>query len=164
MTSAGAAHMSNEDYFRCLDRGAVATRAADVRRIRLQVSERWRGDPRADELAEALGAHEKRLSARATTQAVSDTTPAVPKTLSAPFADVLADETLTPEERLRLAECLFIPDAEWAAGIHSAGTTPSPARAASRIFARLSAGLGAVAAGIALAMFSRRRLRLAVPC
>ncbi|MGH7719816.1 MAG: hypothetical protein ACREON_13360 [Gemmatimonadaceae bacterium] len=57
--------MSNEDYFRCLDQAATADRPEDVQRIRLEVIQRWRGDPRADDLAEALYAHQERLNERA---------------------------------------------------------------------------------------------------
>ena len=64
MTNDRAPCMSNQDYFQCLDQAATASRADDVHRIRAEVSERWKGDPRADELADALYAHQERLAAR----------------------------------------------------------------------------------------------------
>ena len=67
MTNDRAPCMSNQDYFQCLDQAATASRADDVHRIRAEVSERWKGDPRADELADALYAHQERLAARENT-------------------------------------------------------------------------------------------------
>ncbi|HJU64868.1 MAG TPA: hypothetical protein VJ596_04290 [Gemmatimonadaceae bacterium] len=56
--------MSNEEYFRCLDRAANARKPEDVLEIRNEVVRRFRGDPRADDLAEALYAHQERLIER----------------------------------------------------------------------------------------------------
>ena len=56
-----APRMSNLDYFRFLDRAANATSEAEVERIRAEVMQRWRGDPRADDLTEALYAHKTRF-------------------------------------------------------------------------------------------------------
>ena len=63
--------MSNEDYFRSLDAGALARTPEEVARIRAEVARRWRGDPRADDLTEALYAHEERL-ARATRGGIAE--------------------------------------------------------------------------------------------
>ena len=60
--SAQGARMTNEEYFRCLETGALARTPDEVARVRQEVRQRWRGDPRADDLAEALYAHEERLS------------------------------------------------------------------------------------------------------
>jgi hypothetical protein len=54
--------MSTQDYFACLDRAARARGPAEVRQLRLEVMRRWRGDPRADDLVEALYAHLERLA------------------------------------------------------------------------------------------------------
>jgi hypothetical protein len=56
-----APRMSNLDYYRCLDTAASATSADDIRRLRDEVIRRWRGDPRADDLTEALYAHQLRF-------------------------------------------------------------------------------------------------------
>ena len=60
--TAQEARMSNEEYFRCLERGASARTPEEAAGVRQEVRLRWRGDPRADDLAEALYAHEERLS------------------------------------------------------------------------------------------------------
>ncbi len=62
-----APRMSNQDYFRCLDQAATATRAEQVQGLRTEVMRRWRGDPRADDLVEALYAHQERLATRENT-------------------------------------------------------------------------------------------------
>ena len=62
-----APRMSNHEYFRCLDQAATATRAEQVQGLRTEVMRRWRGDPRADDLVEALYAHQERLAARENT-------------------------------------------------------------------------------------------------
>ena len=62
-----APRMSNQEYFRCLDQAARATRAEEVQGLRTEVMRRWRGDPRADDLVEALYAHQERLAARENT-------------------------------------------------------------------------------------------------
>jgi hypothetical protein len=54
--------MSTHDYFRCIDRAARATAPDEVRELRAEVLRRWHGDPRADDLAEALYAHLERLA------------------------------------------------------------------------------------------------------
>jgi hypothetical protein len=64
MANDHAQRMSNEEYFRCLDRAANARRPEDVLEIRNEVVRRFRGDPRADDLAEALYAHQERLIER----------------------------------------------------------------------------------------------------
>ncbi|MEJ7809441.1 MAG: hypothetical protein WKG32_03400 [Gemmatimonadaceae bacterium] len=55
-----APRMSNEEYFRCLETAANASSAEEVRQLRAEVIRRWRGDPRADDLTEALHAHQTR--------------------------------------------------------------------------------------------------------
>ncbi len=67
MANDHAPQMSNQEYFHCLDEAATASRADDVHRIRTEVIQRWKGDPRADELADALYAHQERLAARENT-------------------------------------------------------------------------------------------------
>ena len=57
-----APRMSNESYFDFLERGAMSARPEDVRELRHEVMQRFRGDARADDLAEALYAHEVRLA------------------------------------------------------------------------------------------------------
>ncbi|HEU4565130.1 MAG TPA: hypothetical protein VFS05_10795 [Gemmatimonadaceae bacterium] len=57
-----SSRMSTHEYFACIDRAARATAPEEVRRLRGDVVQRWRGDPRADDLAEALYAHEERLA------------------------------------------------------------------------------------------------------
>lgn len=59
-----AARMSTQEYFHWLDRAASATTAEEVHRLRSEVLGRWRDDPRADDLSEALYAHQERLAAR----------------------------------------------------------------------------------------------------
>jgi hypothetical protein len=54
--------MSTHEYFRCIDRAARATAPQEVRELRAEVLRRWQGDPRADDLAEALYAHLERLA------------------------------------------------------------------------------------------------------
>ena len=56
--------MTSREYFTCLERAADAASAAEVRRLRAEVLARWRGDPRADDRAEALHTHQERLAER----------------------------------------------------------------------------------------------------
>jgi hypothetical protein len=53
--------MSNDDYFRCLETAANARSEEEILRVRAEVLARWRGDPRADDLSEALYAHRERF-------------------------------------------------------------------------------------------------------
>lgn len=64
MTEEHAPRMSSRDYYSCIDRAARARRPDEIRNLRGDVRQRWRGDPRADDLAEALYAHEERLAGR----------------------------------------------------------------------------------------------------
>ncbi|MDQ3696750.1 MAG: hypothetical protein M3373_01815 [Gemmatimonadota bacterium] len=57
--------MSSQEYFDCIDRAARAARPDEIERLRAEVVGRWHGDPRADDLAEALYAHQERLSEHA---------------------------------------------------------------------------------------------------
>jgi hypothetical protein len=54
--------MSTREYFSYLDQGAAATKAEDVQHLRTDLMRRWPGDPRADDLTEALYAHQERLA------------------------------------------------------------------------------------------------------
>ena len=71
MANDHAPQMSGQDYLRCLDRAASATTAQDVQRLRADIMEHWRGDPRADDLTEVLYAHQERLTARENTLRLS---------------------------------------------------------------------------------------------
>ena len=71
MTDDRAARMPNQDYFECIERAAGARSAAEVARVRLEVMRRWAGDPRADDLSEALYAHQLRFSGGGVAQAVA---------------------------------------------------------------------------------------------
>ncbi len=62
MASDDVRQMSTREYFSYLDRGAAATRAEDVQHLRTDLMRRWSGDPRADDLTEALYAHQERLA------------------------------------------------------------------------------------------------------
>ena len=62
MASNDVQRMSTREYFSYLDRGAAATRAEDVQRLRTDLRRRWPGDARADDLTEALYAHQERLA------------------------------------------------------------------------------------------------------
>lgn len=64
MVNEHAPRMSNEEYFRCLETAANARSADEVRRIRSEVSRKYHGDPRADDLCEALYAHATRFEGR----------------------------------------------------------------------------------------------------
>ena len=64
MASNYAPSMSTEDYLYCLGKVSRATNAEEVQRLRTAILRRWRGDPRAYDLAEALYAHQERLAAR----------------------------------------------------------------------------------------------------
>ena len=59
-----APRLSRHDYATYVDRGAGASSAAQVERLRTQLLERWRGDRRAEDLADVLYAHQERLAAR----------------------------------------------------------------------------------------------------
>ena len=59
-----ARRLSTHEYTTYVDRGAAASSAAQVERLRTQLLERWRGDRRAEELADVLYAHQERLAAR----------------------------------------------------------------------------------------------------
>lgn len=56
--------MSTQDYLSYLDRAAAATSPMDVERLRGEVLERWRDDPWAADLDQALHLHHERLAAR----------------------------------------------------------------------------------------------------
>ena len=64
MANDRAPRMSTQDYASYIDRGAAATTAAEVQHIRTELMQRWRGDPRAEDLAETLYAHQEHLAAR----------------------------------------------------------------------------------------------------
>ena len=53
-----APRMSSQDYDRCIDCAANARTAEEIARLRAEVVRRWGGDPRANDLIEALYAHE----------------------------------------------------------------------------------------------------------
>src|SRR5919204_4748512 len=57
-----APRMSSHDYDRCIDRAANARTAEEIARLRAEVSRRWGGDPRANDLIEVLYAHETALA------------------------------------------------------------------------------------------------------
>jgi hypothetical protein len=57
-----APRMPDQDYFECMERAAGARSAAEVARVRSEVMGRWAGDPRADDLSEALYHHQLRFS------------------------------------------------------------------------------------------------------
>jgi hypothetical protein len=59
-----ARRLSPHDYATYVARGAAASSAAQVERLRTQLLERWRGDPRAEDLADVLYAHQQQLAAR----------------------------------------------------------------------------------------------------
>jgi hypothetical protein len=59
-----APRMSTKAYASYIDRGAAAMTAAEVKQLRTELLQRWRGDPRAEDLAETLYAHEEHLAAR----------------------------------------------------------------------------------------------------
>ena len=62
MASDNVQQMSTREYFSYLDRGAAATRAEDVQHLRTDLQRRWAGDPKANDLTEALYAHQERLA------------------------------------------------------------------------------------------------------
>ncbi|HET7585315.1 MAG TPA: hypothetical protein VFK13_10425 [Gemmatimonadaceae bacterium] len=64
MSDDRAPRMSNEEYYRCLERATEARRPEEIHALRSEVVRRWRGDPRADDLTEALYAHQERLAER----------------------------------------------------------------------------------------------------
>ncbi|MDQ6827431.1 MAG: hypothetical protein M3081_01020 [Gemmatimonadota bacterium] len=64
MQSDYAPRMTNESYFNYLERGASSNQPEEVRALRREVIALWHGDARADDLAEALYAHEIRLAER----------------------------------------------------------------------------------------------------
>jgi len=66
MASQYTLRMTARDYSRCLDEAARATAPETVQRLRDHILERWRGDPRAADLAETLYVHQERLAARET--------------------------------------------------------------------------------------------------
>ena len=73
MASNYAPSMSTDDYLYCLGKASRATSAEEVQRLRTAVLRRWRGDPRAPELADALYARQERLAARENTLRVEAT-------------------------------------------------------------------------------------------
>jgi hypothetical protein len=66
-----APRMPDQDYFECMERAAGARSAAEVARVRSEVMGRWAGDPRADDLSEALYAHQLRFSGGGTAHAIA---------------------------------------------------------------------------------------------
>ncbi len=64
MASNYAPGMNTDDYVYCLAKASRATSAEEVQRLRTAILRRWRGDPRAFELAETLYARQERLAAR----------------------------------------------------------------------------------------------------
>ena len=62
MSDDRAPRMPSREYTAYLERAADATSAAEVRQLRAEVLARWRGDPQADDFAEALYIHERRLA------------------------------------------------------------------------------------------------------
>ncbi|MDQ3809852.1 MAG: hypothetical protein M3336_06130 [Chloroflexota bacterium] len=67
MVNDRAPRMGTQDYAGYLDRAAAARSAEEVQHLRTELMHRWRGDPRADDLAEVLYAHQAQLAARETT-------------------------------------------------------------------------------------------------
>jgi hypothetical protein len=53
--------MSRGDYEGCLDRAARATHPTEIAALRAELVERWKGDPRAEDLLELLYEHEATL-------------------------------------------------------------------------------------------------------
>jgi hypothetical protein len=66
-----AARMPNQEYFEFMERAASARSAAEVARVRDEVRRRWAGDPRADDLSEALYAHQLRFSGGSAAHAIA---------------------------------------------------------------------------------------------
>jgi hypothetical protein len=66
-----APRMPNRDYFECMERAAGARSAAEVAQLRLEMMRRWAGDPRADDLSEALYAHQLRFSGGGAAHAIA---------------------------------------------------------------------------------------------
>ena len=57
-----APRMSSHDYDRCIESAASASSADEIARLRAEVTRRWGGDPRANDLIEVLYAHETALA------------------------------------------------------------------------------------------------------
>ncbi len=72
-----AQRLSNLEYYQYLEQAAAAKSAAQVRGIRTEVIRLYRGDPRADDLAEALYAHAERLDGRESWLGLLDTGPTI---------------------------------------------------------------------------------------
>ena len=64
MSNHDAPLLTNEDYFRYLDRAAGVTRAEELEWLRAEVIGRYADDSRAGGLTEALDAHRQRLALR----------------------------------------------------------------------------------------------------
>ena len=62
MSDDRAPRITTREYYRCLERAAEASSAEEIRQLRDEVMRHWRGDPRADDLTEALYAHLVRVS------------------------------------------------------------------------------------------------------
>jgi hypothetical protein len=71
MANDRAARMPNRVYIECMERAAGARSAAEVARVRAWVRRRWAGDPRADDLAEALYVHQLCLSGGGVAHAIA---------------------------------------------------------------------------------------------
>ena len=151
--------MSNQGDFRRLEQAATGTRAGDVRRLRSQHAERSKGDPPADESAVALVAQREWLTAPETRRPLVEEVPEAAEWYSATWVGILADATLTPDERLRLAEGLFVHDAERLIPVRSAAASRGPIRTADRSVVHFPARVAAVAAGVLLVLWSARGLK-----
>ena len=66
-----APRMPNRDYFECMERAASAQSAAEVARVRSEVMRQWAGDPRAEDLSEALYAHQLRFTGGGAAHAIA---------------------------------------------------------------------------------------------
>ena len=62
MSDDRAPRITTREYYRCLERAAEASSAEEIRQLRDEMMRHWRGDPRADDLTEALYAHLVRVS------------------------------------------------------------------------------------------------------
>jgi hypothetical protein len=57
-----APRMSSHGYDRCIESAASASSADEIASLRAEVTRRWGGDPRANDLIEVLYAHETALA------------------------------------------------------------------------------------------------------
>ncbi len=73
-----------------------------------------------------------------------------------PLADIPDGDMLTPEERLRMAEVLFVHDADGSIPIRSVVTPGTRNRTPGRAVVPLPVGASAVAVGVVLALWAAR--------